>query len=107
MRACHIASRRAEKNPTEILRISPIFRRDLHHHEILIVRIVDRRNGALAEGIVDHSVDLVRREAVARGRGTIDRHVGLKAVLLHIRVDVSQLIRLFAQLGDQLGHEGV
>ena len=85
----------------------PVFGRYLHHHEILIVRIVDGRDGALAESVVEHGIDLVRREAVARRGGTVDRHVGLQAVLLHVRIDVGQLIRMLAKLGDQLGDEAV
>ncbi len=105
--AGHIAGSGAEENPVEVLRLLPIFRRHLHHHEILIVRIVDGRNRALAERIVEHGVDLVWREAVARRRGPVDRHIGLQAVLLHVRIDVGQLIRMLAKLGDQLGNQAV
>ena len=72
LRAGRIAGGRAEENPIELLRILPVLRRHLHHHEVLVVWIVDGRDGALAEGVVEHVVDLIRREAVARRRVAVD-----------------------------------
>ena len=88
-----IARGRAQENLVERLRILPVLRRHLHHHEVLIERVVDRRNGALAERVIQHVVDLVRREAIARRRGAVDIDVGLQTVLLQVRVDVEQLRR--------------
>ena len=104
-RSGRIACGGAEEDPVELLRVLPVFRRDLHHHEILIVGVVDRRDGPLAESVVEHLVDLVRREAVARRRAPVDCHIGLQAVLLHVRIDVGQLIRMLVELGDQPRNE--
>ena len=107
LRSGHIAGRRAEENPIELLRILPIFRCDLHHHKILVERIIDGRDGALTESVVEHGVDLIRCETIARRRVAVDRHIGLQPVLLHVGIDVSQLPPMLAKLCNQLGHEGV
>ena len=91
----------------QLIGVLPITRRDLHHHEILVVGVVDRRDGALAEGVVEHRVDLVGREAVTRRRLPVDRDECLQAVLLHVGVDVGQLPRMLAELVDQPGHQRV
>ena len=69
-------------------RVLPVARRDLHHHVILVERVVDRRHLALAEGVVERVVDRRDAEAEPRGRGAVDRHVGLEAALLLVGIDV-------------------
>jgi hypothetical protein len=86
--AARIARRRAEENLAQGLRILPIFRRHFHHHEVLVERVVDRRNGPLAKCVIEHIVDLVRLEAIARRGGAADLEIRLQTVLLQIRVDV-------------------
>ena len=62
--AARIARRGAEVDAVEHLRVLPVLRCDLHHHEVLIERVENRRHGALAKRIVENVVDLIRREAV-------------------------------------------
>jgi hypothetical protein len=81
-------------------------RRDFHYHEVLVDRVVDGRNRALAEGVVEHVVDLVRIEAIALGRRTLHRHVGLQTILLQVRVYVGHLGAVFVQLGHEARHPG-
>ncbi len=64
------AARGADPDLVQDCRVLPILRRHLHHHVILVERVVDGRNRALAECVVERVVDLAcvepSREAVAR-----------------------------------------
>ena len=48
-------------------RILPVLRRHLHHHVILVQRVVDGRDRALAERVVQRVVDLAGGDAEPRG----------------------------------------
>ena len=102
LRAGRIARRRAQENLVERLRILPVLRRHFHHHEVLVERVVDSRHGALAERVIQHVVDLVRRKAVASRRGAVELDVGLQAVLLQVRVDIEQLAAVLVERGHEL-----
>ncbi len=41
---------------------------ELHHHPILVERVVDGGHQALAKGVVEHGIDLLRGDAEL-GRG--------------------------------------
>ena len=53
-------------------RILPVARRDLHHHVILVERIVDGRHLALAERVVERVVDRAQGDAELHRRVAID-----------------------------------
>ena len=82
------AAGRAHVNIAQGLRILPEFRRDFHHHVILVQRRVHGGYLALAEGIVERGVDQLRRNAEARGRGAVVLHPGLQAAVLLVAVHV-------------------
>ena len=67
----------ADEDLVERLRALPVLRRHLHHHVILVARRVDHRDLALAEGVVERVVDLLRRRcrAAPRSRGRSTRSV--------------------------------
>jgi hypothetical protein len=68
---------------------------------VLVELAVDRRDLALAEGVVERRVDRRRGQAEARGAVAIDLDQRLDAVVLLVRVDVGHhrlLLHLFGQL---------
>ena len=79
--------------------VLPIARRDLHDDVILVERVVDRRHLPLAEGVIKRVVDRAERQAEPLRRRAIDRHVGLEAGLLLVRIDVLEDVRLLQRLG--------
>jgi hypothetical protein len=80
----------ADEDVLQDVRILPVFWRRLHDDVILVERIVDCGNLALAEGIVKRVVDLVDRKSESRRRRPIDRDVRLEPVILLIAVGLRQ-----------------
>ena len=74
-------------------------RRQLHDDLVLIKRVIDGGNRALAVGIIQCVVDFLRRDVIGRGDGTVDHHIGFQPALLQIGIDVQQVF-LFLQRGD-------
>ena len=89
-RAARIAARGADIDILQDRGVLPIARRDLHHDVILVDRAVDRRDLALAEGVVERIVDLARRQAETRGGVAIDHDIRLQASLLLVGTDVGE-----------------
>jgi hypothetical protein len=56
------AARGADIDILEDFRVLPIFGRDLHHHMILVERVIDRRDQPLAEGVIEGGIDLALRQ---------------------------------------------
>ena len=57
-------------------------------HGILIAKVVNRRDGALREGIVQRVVDVLYRNAVFGRFEPVDREHDLRAAGLAVRVDI-------------------
>ena len=86
-RAADGAARGADVDVAQRFGALPELRRHLHDHVVLVQVVVDRRDLALAEGVVQRVVDLASRSrrAARRWRGrSADR---LQAVLLLVGVD--------------------
>ena len=66
------------------------FRSDLHHHVILVQRLVHGRDLALPESIVERVVDVAVRNAQPRGRIAIDHNLRFQAFVLLVGVDIAQ-----------------
>ena len=69
------AARRADVDVLQRLRALPVARRHLHDDVILVLRVVDGRDLALAEGVVQRVVDLAGVDAQPAGGGAVD-HAG-------------------------------
>ena len=67
---------------------------ELHDHAILVRLGVDRRDDALAEGIVERVVDGRRRDAEAARGGAVDDEIDRQALLLQVAGDVGELRQL-------------
>ena len=68
------------------LRVLPILRRHFHDDVILVQGRVHGRNLALAEGVVERIVDILRRQAQARGGVPVDGELRRLAVILLVGV---------------------
>ena len=69
----------------------PELRRHFHHHMILVQVLVDGRDLALAEGVVERVVDLRRRsDAEPRRRGAVDLEIDFQPLVLAVGIDVLQ-----------------
>ena len=68
LRAADRAADGADIDVLQRLRALPVLRRDLHDHVVLVERVVDGRDLALAEGVVERVVDLARVDAEPRRR---------------------------------------
>ena len=68
-----------------------INRIDLHHHFILVQRLVNRRDLPLAEGVIQQIVGILNADPEARHGIAIVDEVHFGAVILLVRVDVRQL----------------
>ena len=99
-----VAGSGAEAHALERLRVLPILGSHFHHDEVLVELVVNGRHGALAEGIVQHVVDLVRCKAVARPGGAIHVDEQLQAVLLQVRVDIRERGGVLAERGHEPRH---
>ncbi len=66
---------------------------------ILVQRVVDGGDLALAEGVVEGVVDLAGGDAEALGRLPVDGDLGLEPALLLIAVDIGQLRDMAQRLG--------
>ena len=69
---------------------------------ILVLRLVDGRNLALPERVVQRVVDLGGVDAQAAGARPVNHDIGFKTILLLVRIDVPQH-RIVFKRGDQLG----
>ena len=76
--------------------------RGLHDDAILIGLRIDRRNDALAEGVVKHIVDRRQRDPEAAGGGPIDHQIDGAALVLHIARDVGEFGQVL-QFADERG----
>jgi hypothetical protein len=101
LRAADRASAGADIDLVQRLRVLPEFRRHLHDHVVLILRRIDRRYLALAEGVVQRIVDLADGQPEPRRSRAVDDEVALQPLLLLIEIDVGQLGQLL-QCGFQL-----
>src|SRR5439155_11032 len=78
----HVARGAAHVDLRERLGALPVLRGHLHHDVVLVERRVDRRDLALAEGVVERLVDHLRGHADARGAGTVDLQRHLEPAIL-------------------------
>ncbi len=69
----------------------PVLRRDFHDDVVLVLRLVDVRDEALAEGVVQGDVDGGLRHAQTCGGVTVYDQRQLQALVLLVAVDVLQL----------------
>ena len=67
----------------------------LHHETILVERLVDRRHGQLAEGVVERAIGEIDRDAIRGHLVTIIGDVGLETAVLGVGIDVGE----FGQTG--------
>ena len=58
----------------ERVRALQVLGAQLHHHAVLVERMVDGRHQPLAEGVVQHRIHLLRGHAQARRRIAVDDH---------------------------------
>ena len=79
------AARGADIDVLQRFGILPVLGRDLHDHVVLVQRVVDGRDLALAEGVVERRRDAARVDAEPGRRVAVDRQVDLQAVLLLVR----------------------
>ena len=73
------------------LRALPELRRHFHHHMILVLVLVDGRDLALAERVIERVVDLRGGQAQPRRRGAVDLEIDLQPLVLLVGIDVLQL----------------
>ncbi len=85
------------------LRAELELRRHLQHHAVLGGLGEDGRDQPLAEGVVEHAVDVGELHAEARGGVAVDVQVGLQALVLPVAGDVGELRQLL-QPRHQLRH---
>ncbi len=97
------AARLADIDLVERFRALPELRRHFHYHMVLVELVVDGRNLALAEGIVERVVDLRCGEAEAGCRGAVDLEFDFQPLIAAVRVDVLQFAHVLQCVGD-LGH---
>ena len=103
-----LAAGRAHIDVAQGLRVLPVPRGGLHHHVILVQRLVHGRDLALAEGVVQRVVDQLRRDAEARGGLAVVGDQGLQAAVLLVAVDVDddgdgfQLLEHAGRVSDQI-----
>ena len=100
LRAADRAARGADIDVLQRLRALPELRRHLHHDMILVEIVVDRRDLALAEGVVERVVDLRRGDAEPRRRGAVDREFDLQPLVLAVGIDVLELGHVLQRVGD-------
>ena len=105
LRAADRAARGADVDVLQRLRVLPVLRRHLHDDVVLVERIVDRRDLALAEGVVERVVDHAGVDAEPRRGRAVDHQIGLEPLVLLVGVDVAQLGQLLQRLED-LGRPG-
>ncbi len=91
LRAADRAARRADVDVAQGIRVLPKLGRDLHHHVVLVERIIDRRHLALTERVIKRVVDLRRADAQPRRRVAVDLQLDVEPLRLLIRIDVLKL----------------
>ena len=89
-----VARRAGDVQALQRLRALQVFGGELHHHAVLVERVVDHADLALAEGVVQRGVDGAHRHAQARRGVAVDDERGLHALVLLVGVDVGQLRQL-------------
>ena len=87
----------------QCFRALPELRRHFHDHVILVLVLVDGRDLALAERVIERVVHLADGQAQARFRGAVDLEIDFQALVLLIGIDVLQLGHILQRIGD-LGH---
>ncbi len=90
------------ENLAEISGVGLEFRIDLENHVVLVVELVQGRDLALAEGVVERVVHIERGHAEARGGVAIDGDVGLESAGLLVAVEVLEF-GILAELREELG----
>ncbi len=78
----------------------PELGRDLHHHMVLVEVLVDGRDLALAEGIVERVVDLADVDAEARRGRAVDVQLHLQPLVFLIGADVFEFGDVLQRVGD-------
>ena len=86
-------------NVFQRFRALPELRRDFHRDMILIERVVDRRNLALPERVIQRVVDLGERNTQPRRRLPVHRELDLKAFVLLIGIHVLQFGNILQRFG--------
>ena len=103
LRAADRAAAGADIDVVQRLRVLPELRRHLHHHVILVLRVVDHRDLALAEGVVERVVDLADGQPEPRRGGAVDDEIALQPLLLLIEVDVGDAAATFCSAASIFG----
>ena len=78
----------------------PVLRRGFHDDAVLVERVVNGRDLALAESIVQRGIDHARRDAEARGGVAVDDERRLQPAVLLIGADVGDLGQTRERLPD-------
>ncbi len=73
---------------------------DFHHHFVLVKRLVDGRNLALAEGVIEQAIGVLHADAKPRHRFAVIDQAHLRAVVLLIGVHVGELRQFRERLAD-------
>ena len=91
--------------------------RQLHHHPVLVERVVDRRDLALAEGVVERRIDGAHGEPQAGHAVAVEHQAGLHALVLLVGADVGEFRQRhqgaadarfpLAQVAEMVGLQGV
>ena len=79
-----------EEKAAQRLWVLQMFGCQFHHHPVLVERVVDHTDLALAERVIERGVNRAHGEAHARGGITVDHQRGLQATVLLVGVDVHQ-----------------
>ena len=79
-----------EKQVAQRLRALQVFGGQLHHHTVLVERVIDNTHLALAERIVQRVVDVAHGQAHAGRRLAVYHQRGLQAAVLLVGVHVHQ-----------------
>ena len=87
-------------------RVGPVFGGDFHDHVVLVGGAVNSRHLALAKGVVQGLVNRRHADPEPRRCVAVDRHIGRKAVVLLVGIEVFEL-RQFMQRRQHLGHPHV
>jgi len=84
-------ARYADINLFQGFRTLPVFGRQFHYYMVLIERIIDRRNLALSEGVVEAGVYHGLGDAIAQSHFPVHHQADLLPLVLLIGIDVIQL----------------
>ena len=79
-----------ELHTLQRLGVLQIRRSQFHHHAVLVQRVVNHPNLALAETVAEHRVNGAHRQAQTGCRISVNHHRGLQATLFKVTADVFQ-----------------